>query len=74
MFIFALQKVYKAQINNKKDIKKMKKAYLKPEVQAFVMRAERIIATSIPKTDEEIDDDSKDNYDFAPKDNGDWNN
>lgn len=52
----------------------MKKAYLKPEVQAFVMRAERIIATSIPKTDEEIDDDSKDNYDFAPKDNGDWNN
>lgn len=49
----------------------MKKAYIVPTTMVFIVRLENMIATSIPKdSNEEIKDDNKDNFDFAPK--ADW--
>ena len=53
----------------------MKKFYLQPDVQVYAMRTENVIATTIPKDDTNpIDDDNKEGFDFAPKQDNDWTN
>ena len=71
--------VVKVCINSVKTIKnyifKMKKFYLQPDVQVYAMRTENVIATTIPKDDTNpIDDDNKESFDFAPKQDNDWTN